>query len=84
MAKEDLFRICMNIALKVICARGLSKFRRRGFSEVQYAMLTLVNRIKNELTKQCNEWYITNDIPVPFLLKNLLFYGLIFTVSWFC
>lgn len=46
MAKEDLFRICMNIALKVICARGLStgKFRRRGFSEVQYAMLTCVSK----------------------------------------
>lgn len=34
----------MNIALKVICARGLSKFRRRGFSEVQYAMLTRVSK----------------------------------------
>lgn len=66
-----MYEHCFN----VICARGLSKFRRRGFSEVQYAMLTLVNRIKNELTKQCNGWYITNDIPVPFLLKNLLFMG---------
>lgn len=35
----------MNIALKLnICARGLSKFRRRGFPEVQYAMLTRVSK----------------------------------------
>lgn len=33
----------MNIALKLICARGLSKFRRRGFPEVQYAMLTVMS-----------------------------------------